>query len=356
MAERLGDAERMSAPTASNDAPGAVTSPRVEGAEAWIDAALAAAGRRRTGAIEQTRERPWSTVLRAPTDGGDVWLKACGTGTGAEAGLYGLLADAAPEYVLAPLAIDAPRGWVLLPDGGTTLENVSGDDADAMVRGLVDALPSYVAMQRALVPHVDGLLAVGVADMRPAALPGRFDEALAATEPYARRAGATDDADAHARIAALRPQIDAWSAELDATPFGATLDHNDLHGENVLVGGAVPRFYDFGDSVVAHPFTSALVPISFVRDHVLGGVGDEDPRVLTIRDAFLAPYAAEQEVDVEALVPMLELACRLAKIARTLVWQRALDGYGPGRAPEQWAGAPLATLSTLLGDSPYGGA
>lgn len=356
MTDRGGDSARASAAIATTGAPGQVTSPRVRGAEAWIDEALARAGRRRMGAIEQTRERPWSTVLRAPTDEGDVWLKACGTGTGAEAGLYGLLADVAPEYVLAPLAIDAPRSWVLLPDGGTTLEAVSGDDADGMVRGLVDALPAYVAMQRALAPHVDGLLAAGVADMRPAALPGRFEEAIAATEPHARRAGASDDAGAHARIAALRPQIEAWSAELDATPFGATLDHNDLHGENVLVDGPVPRFYDFGDSVVAHPFTSALVPITFTRDHVLGGVSDDDPRVLSIRDAYLAPYAAAHDVPVADLVPTLELACRLAKIARTLVWQRALDGYGPGRAPEQWAGAPLATLSTLLGDSPYGGA
>lgn len=329
---------------------------RVARAEAWIDTALAAAGRRRTGPTERTRERPWATLLRTPTDAGDVWLKASGEGTAFEAGLYEVLTGAAPEHVLSPLAVDPARGWVLLPDGGTTLDQAAASDSTATVDGLAAALPAYVELQRALAGHVDRLLDVGVADMRPAVLPERFAEALAATEAYAWRPDAADDADRHARLTALRSQVEAWSAELDATPFGASLDHNDLHSENVLVDGDTPRFYDFGDSVVAHPFTSALVPITFVRDHVLGDAPDDDPRVLQIRDAFLDPYAAAQGVAVDALVPTLELACRLAKIARTLVWQRALDGYGPGRAPEQWAGAPLATLSTLLDDSPYGGA
>lgn len=327
---------------------------RVDGAAAWIDAALARAGRTRTGPVETTRERPWATVLRAPTDAGEVWLKACGAGTRFEAGLYELLSRVASAHVLNPLAIDADRAWVLLPDGGRTLNDAAGDDAAAVVDGLAAAMPAYVGLQTALAPHVDGLLELGVADMRPERLLERFDEAVAATEAYAYRDGGGHDAARHAAVRGLRPQVEAWAAELAASPIPASLDHNDLHSENVLVDGEATRFYDFGDSVVAHPFTSALVPITFVRDHVLGGA-DDDPRVLALRDAFLAPHAAAQGVAAADLVPTLELACRLAKIARTLVWQRALDGYGPGAAPADWAGAPLATLTALPGASPYGG-
>lgn len=330
---------------------------RTAGAEAWLDGALARHGRCRTGPIEQTRERPWATVLRAPTDAGDVWLKACGAGTRFEAGLYEVLADAAPTHVLRPLAVDAERGWVALPDGGTTLDASAEGDEATIVDGLAAALPAYAELQRALVARVDELLGVGVADMRPEVLPERFEEALAATEAHAHRVGADDDAARHAQLAALRPQVAEWSAELAASPIAPSLDHNDLHSENVLVDGPSPRFYDWGDSVVAHPFTSALVPITFVRDHVLGGdLSDDDPRLTKLRDAYLAPYAALHDQSTAELVPTLTLACRLAKVARALVWQRALDGYGPGGAPEQWAAAPLATLSGLLGDSPYGGA
>ena len=77
---------------------------------AWLDEQLAAAGRTRTGEVEQPRIRPWATVLRAPTDGGVVWLKAAAPATAFEVGLYGVLARVVPDRVLTPLAADAGRG------------------------------------------------------------------------------------------------------------------------------------------------------------------------------------------------------------------------------------------------------
>jgi hypothetical protein len=57
-------------------------------------------------------------------------------------------------------------------------------------------------------------------------------------------------------------------------PIEPGLDHNDLHPWNILgIGTGVPAsasattaiFYDWDDSVVAHPFGSALGSISRVR-------------------------------------------------------------------------------------------
>jgi hypothetical protein len=87
----------------------------------WLDERLADAGRRRTGELEEYRDRPWARVLRAPTDQGDVWLKVPGAGTAFEVPLYALLAELVPERILVPLGIDTERGWVLLPDGGEPL-------------------------------------------------------------------------------------------------------------------------------------------------------------------------------------------------------------------------------------------
>src|SRR5919107_5362340 len=99
-----------------------------EQAVGWIDRRLADAGLVRTGEVEQPRVRPWATVLRAPTEDGDVWMKAAGPATAFEAGLYELLAREAPGDVLTPLAVDAPRGWMLLPDGGPPLsDRLEGD-------------------------------------------------------------------------------------------------------------------------------------------------------------------------------------------------------------------------------------
>ena len=67
------------------------------GRSAWADERLAAAGLARTGDVEQPRVRPWATVLRMPTSGGTVWLKATGPEVAFEVGLYELLVRVAPS-------------------------------------------------------------------------------------------------------------------------------------------------------------------------------------------------------------------------------------------------------------------
>jgi hypothetical protein len=228
-----------------------------------------------------------------------------------EAALYEVLAVRVPEHVLVPLAVDAERGWVLLPDGGPS--------------GEVDvaaALPAYAALQRGLEP--EELVARGVADMRPAVMPERFEEALEA----ASRTATTDGRAVLERVPAARPAFLEDCARLADSPGGASLDHNDLHPGNVLAG---PRFYDWGDAVVAHPFASLLVPLQMGVD------------TSAYLDAFadLAPPAE--------LAATAELAVRVAHVARALVWARALAGAAPGSEHrERFGDAPARTLDALL--------
>jgi hypothetical protein len=134
------------------------------------------------------------------------------------------------------------------------------------------------------------------------------------------------------------------------------LDHNDLHPWNILgsgTGGSLQAtFYDWGDSVVAHPFASMLLPLGFVQSSILGTSLD-DPRILRLRDAYrevfsdLAPHAV--------LVETLELACRVGKVARALTWHRALSALGEDDDSD-YARAPLETLCSLSDDAYLGGA
>jgi hypothetical protein len=253
------------------------------------------------------RVRPWSTVQRVD---GDRWIKQCGPGTRFEAGLNELLGRLVPERVLVPLEVDAEAGRLVLPDGGPSLgEQLPKEQwLDAMLA----ALPVYAELQRTLEPHVGELLAVGVDDMRPSVLPGRFEQALEVAP--------------HPQIAALRPEIAAWSAQLAQSPGAASLDHNDLHPFNLLAGG---RFFDWGDAVVAHPFACMLVPLRMFPG-------------ASLRSAYLEVF---DDLGSRAeLEETLELAVRLAPIARTLVWRRAL-----GDPPDaRWASAPREMLETLL--------
>lgn len=322
-------------------------------AVAWLDEQLAAAGTMRTGEVEQPHLRPWSTVLRAPTDRGPVWLKATGPANAFEAGLYELLSRVVPGHVLGPIATDTTRGWVLLPDGGPPLgERLSGGElAEAM--GAV--LPRYGRLQRELAPHADQLLELGVADMRAQSLPARFDEALAAVGEHVEARGGAEDRAVYRRITGLREAVASWCERLGALPGAPSLDHNDLHPWNVLVDGLGgtrrARFYDWGDAVVAHPFASMLVPLGFVQHRL--GADLRDPRFVRIRDAYLKVF---DDLGPHAdLVEALELACHVGKVARALTWHRALGAEGYDEAAE-FADAPLESLSSLLDESYLGGA
>jgi hypothetical protein len=277
----------------------------------WIDAHVA-----RTGEVEVIRERPWSTVLVAPTADGPVWMKVAGAGTAFEVPLYALLARVVPDDVLVPIALDVERSWLLLPDGGTSLGE-AGAGPDEVIAALVE----YGRLQRALAPHADELLALGVQDMRPAVMPARFEQALAAAGRELPE------------VAALAPQVGEWCERLAASPLPASLDHNDLHPWNILAG---PRYYDWGDAVLAHPFAAMFVPLGYLQ-HVHG-----DAVLAQARDAYLAGFG-----DPAELGDTLELACRVAKIARALTWARAIEAGG-GDVDADWADAPAETLEGLL--------
>ncbi|MGB9377966.1 MAG: hypothetical protein WCB04_10695 [Mycobacteriales bacterium] len=311
----------------------------------WMDERLADAGIRRTGDVEQPRLRPWGTALTAPTSGGRVWFKAPGPKTSFEVGLYALLHDVAPDHVLAPIAADAQRGWILLPDGGPVLgDQVSGP---ALVDALRLILPEYARLQRGLTPHVDRMLSLGVTDMRAEIMPTRFDEAMLVINDYAQQHGGETELATCGRLAGLRDEFASWCTELATAPGPPSLDHNDLHPGNVFAWGASDasraKFYDWGDSVVAHPFAVMLVVRRVLR-HALE-VGHDSPAVRAVIDPYLevfsdlAPHAA--------LARTLRLACRVAVPARALVWNRALSMLQPGEHNDE-ASAPFETMEMLL--------
>ncbi|SDI63986.1 Phosphotransferase enzyme family protein [Actinokineospora alba] len=302
----------------------------VELATAWLDERLADAGIERTGPAEQPRVRPWSTQLTAPTTVGTVWLKAVNPPNAFEAGLYDVLHELVPHRVLAPIATDAERGWMLLPDGGRTIADRDLADDD-LVKVLTEVIPRYGLLQRDLAPHVDRMLAAGVTDMRPTVMPQRFDEALAVVGDLPA-------------VAAKSGEFADWCARLAVSPVPPSLDHNDLHANNILLADLADpdavRFYDWGDAVIAHPFAAMFVPLKVLADIL----GKQTTGVLRVRDAYLEVFAdlgSHAELAAE-----LDLACRVAKVARTLVWARAV-----AVSPGEWADAPRETLMSLLAES-----
>ena len=288
----------------------------MESATTWLDDRLHAAGLRRTGDVTQPYVRPWATVLSAPTGTGRVWLKAMAPGTTFEVGLYELLVRLAPQNVLTPIASDPTRGWILLPDGGISLgDRLTGTE---LVDHMLIALPQYARLQRSTMAHVESLLDMSLSDLRPEVLPARFDESIEMR----------GDDDSSPRLASIRPVFVDWCRRLSESPIGPGLDHNDLHPWNILgIGTGAPAsastataiFYDWGDSVVAHPFGSALGSLSRVRRMLRLDPDHRDVRRMS--DAYLEVF--DDLTSRHDLHETLELACRVARAARAVVWDRS---------------------------------
>lgn len=313
-------------------------------ATAWADARLAEHDLTRTGEVEQPHLRAWATALRIPTTGGLVWLKAPGGGTAFEVALYPLLVEAAPDEVLHPLALNAERHWLLLPDGGTPLGELAR--GPALIDALTQALPGYARLQRRLAERTDDLLAFGLPDLRPSALADRYAYCVEDAATYvAHRGVAAEIADLQ-RLRDLQPAVRQWAEELANSAVPPSLDHNDLHPWNLLCPDGDParaRTYDWGDAVVGHPFASLMVVLRGLTDD--GDFAPDSAEVLRVRDAYLGEFAdLAPHAD---LVRDLDLAVRSARVGRALSWIAVLHASGEHLTGEL-AEAPFYWLSTLL--------
>ena len=159
---------------------------------AWRARAIAWAGRRLrerglaiTGEAEQFHVRPWSTVIRLPTERGTVFFKATWPPQRFEAGLTAAIAKWAPDDVGRTLAIDAKRGWLLLEDAGPRLRQTITKDRD--IRHWHRVLPQYAELQIAMSSHIRQALKLGTPDRRATALARQYARLL--DEPFLLRVG-----------------------------------------------------------------------------------------------------------------------------------------------------------------------
>jgi aminoglycoside phosphotransferase (APT) family kinase protein len=270
------------------------------GATAWIDEHA-----ERTGEIEQPHIRPWATALRVPTADGDLWFKANVPALAHELPVIELLASRSPGAVPALVAFDEARSWMLMRDGGEQLRGVI--ERERRLEHWLDVLPLYAELQIAATPDVDRLIASGAPDRRLATLALQYEKLLERVDGLA-----------DSELAALRrlvPHAAALCEELDSVGIAETIQHDDLHDDNVLTRDGKYVVFDWGDSCVAHPFLTMSVTLEGV---IAWGVDDvEDSADLRpFRDAYLEPftaYASKAELDA-----VLDPALRLGWVCRAL--------------------------------------
>ena len=313
------------------------------GALAWVEATLSGVGRRVSGPVEQPHVRPWSTAMRIPTEEGAIWFKATGPGTAHEGPLLELFRRLGVARVVLPLAVHPERSWLLFDDAEPTLRATRPDglgDHDLVAWERI--LAEYAVLQRFVERDTSTMLAVDTPDGRPERLPGELDRLLDDDRVWglvtADERAAADAARDRLRRARglLRDSIDA----LATTGIAATIQHDDLHGGNIVVGPEGDRFFDWGDAVIALPFSTLTVTFNSIA-HRTGRTHD-DPAFVRLRDVYLEAWTDVASRD--ALADAERLAGDLGCIGRALAWERSLGDL----APDQMDGQGDAVAGWLM--------
>lgn len=219
-------------------------------ATGWIEAQLAAQGLPQAGAIEQQRTWSLSALLRVPLASGSAYFKALPPLFAAEPDITAALARRFPGQIPDVVAANGERGWLLMREfPGELLQH----HPDLSVWSA--ALRQYARLQAATAAEAEAWLAAGCPDRRLAYLPAHFQAVLGDHEHLliGHANGLTETQ--HAELLDLAHLIPAACLALEACGFPYTLEHGDLHGNNVAVTPDGLVFFDWSDACWAHPLT-----------------------------------------------------------------------------------------------------
>ena len=245
------------------------------------------------GDVELVQEYAWARVSRI----GDLWLKECRPVQAFEVPLTIALASRWSDRLPTLVAAEKEHAWLLFGDAGTPLR-AFGDSADAWLV----AWPLYAELQAGEAAHADEHLAAGVPDRRPHTLPPRFED-WTEREP---------------RLAPHASRFAEWCAALT---LPASVQHDDLHDSNVFARDGRLVFLDWGDTTIAHPFSSLLVALRVLSNR-------HPPTALErMRDTYLEVWGGDAREEFAA-------AQRVGAFARLLTWERILELTGAEEARE----------------------
>ncbi|HXD27014.1 MAG TPA: hypothetical protein VN609_13855 [Propionibacteriaceae bacterium] len=300
----------------------------IESARTWTAAQLGPGGIRLTGKWEQTHARVWSSTIRFETTEGRVWFKVNGPGTAYEAKLVGLLDELRPGLAPQLLADDEAVAWSMTRDAGPMLRSKA--EPDALWGYWERLLPRYGESQLALATDHSRMLACGTPDRGPVQLPLEFGRLLDKLAARPIEQGGLTQQQA-AALEGVLPPYEGRCAELAASPIPDSLQHDDLHSNNVgwpreMADLSSVRIIDWGDASIGHPFGTMLATlnsIAFEAGVPVDGRQFHDSRMLRLRDAYLEPFSSM--CGVEELRRSVALARSTGCVTRALAWERALQ-------------------------------
>lgn len=266
------------------------------------------------GEFSLIKARPWSTVWKVSASDGSYFLKACGPGFEREARLLPVLSEEFAEIVPQIVGVDEDRSWLLTRNVGRSLIGLIAQ-APLQAQGYLCAvLRAYAQMQFTISKGASRLKRSDLADHSLEAMPGRLQSALDDGEML-KLGGATEHDVARSAEAAAKCRD--LCRELASFGIPHSIEHGDLHPNNIMADDDAVRIIDWGDTAWSHPFCSMAICLTMSRQAFGGTIPDDE----TIVDAYLEPW---QSLGSTAdLRQALALATALRPVHGILLWNRA---------------------------------
>jgi hypothetical protein len=293
--------------------------------------------------MQQHKLRGWATVWRVTTAEGAWFAKQNCPGQQFEVPLLAALARLRPDRVVPVTA--AGDGFLLTPDQGPVFRETAGEDLENWLRLARDA----ALLQRDLVADLEVVLATGVTALAPENAPdyvaARIEQYSGLGEADSRRLR-PDVAD---RLRVHLPVVRRWAEQVAALGLPLTLNHNDLHENNVFDVDGRLLFFDFGDSLVTEPLGILLVPLNLLAARL--GADAHDRRLWRVADAALEVWS--DLVPAAELRAALPAALQLGRLGRVESWVRCQPSLSDEQLAE-WGSEAATWLGTLDADPPVG--
>lgn len=279
---------------------------------AWIREQLGQRHIAAMGPIVQERSWSISCIMRIETNLGDVYFKAVPPFMRQESVAMREVSSQYPDLLPPPLATDAARGWMLMPDfGGEPLVRISD------FTRWEEALRRFSRMQVEQVSHVDEWLSQGIPDRRLHRMVQLTDPLITmSAQILAGPPPGFSEAEIEGLLT-LPMKMKLLCANLAGYSIPHTLVHGDLGG-NILVNGDRYIVFDWTDVCIAHPFFEMSTIVDTVYDESL--IRHDVDVHTRLRDAYLEPWTAYESM--ERLVEAFELTTSLGALhqAMSYMW------------------------------------
>ena len=142
-------------------------------------------------------------------------------------------------------------------------------------------------------------------------------------------------------VEATLPDVALWSDQVAALGLPVTIDHNDLHPNNVFEVEGRLELFDFGDAVAQEPLAALRIPLASAHED-----GLDLPR---IADAGIEAWS--DVAPTAALRAALPASLQLGVLGRAESWLRCVADMSETELVE-FGGSAAAWLTRLAEDPP----